>query len=52
MLMDKPNPPLIAGRMGYLRKEDEGRILMQAGEVGKMLSGLTPALKRIASPKP
>jgi hypothetical protein len=37
---------LIAGRMAYLRKEDEGRLLNQAGEVSKMLSGLTRALKK------
>ena len=44
-LMELETQVLIAGRMGYLRKEDEGRILRQTGEVGKMLSGLTRALK-------
>ena len=43
---------LIAGRMGYLRKEDEERALIQAGEVSKMLSGLTRALKTLRSRGP
>ena len=45
-LMEFETQILIAGRMGYVRQEEEGRILMQAKEVGKMLSGLTQALKK------
>jgi four helix bundle protein len=48
-LMELETQVLIAGRRGYLRKEEEGRILAQASEVGKMLSGLTRALKRRSS---
>jgi len=45
-LMEMETQVLIAGRLAYLVKEDEGRILNQAGEVSKMLSGLTRALKK------
>jgi four helix bundle protein len=45
-LMEVETQVLIAGRMTYLRKEDEVRLLSQAGEVSKMLSGLTRALKK------
>ena len=45
-LMEVETQVLIAGRMAYLRKEDEVRILSHAGEVSRMLSGLTRALKK------
>ena len=45
-LMELETQVLIAGRMGYVAKEGEKRILAQCAEVGKMLSGLVRALKR------
>jgi four helix bundle protein len=48
-LMELETQVLIAGRRGYLQKEEEGRVLNLAGEVGKMLSGLTQALKKRSS---
>ena len=45
-LMEVETQVLIAGRMTYLRKEDEILLLSQAGEVSRMLSGLTRALKK------
>jgi four helix bundle protein len=45
-LMEVETQILIAGRMTYLRKEDELLLLSQAGEVSRMLSGLTRALKK------
>lgn len=48
-LMEFETQMLIAGRMGYVGKEEEKRILMRAKEVGKMLSGLTHALKKRTS---
>ena len=45
-LMEVETQVLIAGRMAYVQKEDEGRILNHAAEVSKMLSGLTRALKK------
>ena len=40
------------GRRAYVQKEAEERILTQASEVGKMLSGLTRALKKRTSRRP
>jgi len=37
---------MIAGRLGYLSKEAEQRILAQAAEVGRMLAGLARALRQ------
>jgi four helix bundle protein len=48
-LMELETQVLIAGRMGYVRKEVEERILTQASEVGRMLSGLIRALKKRSS---
>jgi four helix bundle protein len=45
-LMELETHVLIAGRMGYVGREDERRILDKTGEVSKMLSGLTRALKK------
>jgi four helix bundle protein len=45
-LMEVETQLLIAGRMAYLGKEDEERILHQAGEISRMLSGLTRAPKK------
>jgi four helix bundle protein len=48
-LMEFETQVLIAGQMGYVPKEEEARILLRAREVGKMLSGLTKALKKRSS---
>src|ERR1043165_8058939 len=45
-LMELETQTLIAGRLGYVEKADEARILGKAGEVSKMLSGLAWALKQ------
>ena len=45
-LMELETQMLISGRRGYLGKEDEEQLLSHASEVGKMLAGLTRALKR------
>jgi len=45
-LMELETQVLIAGRRGYVKKEEEERILTEASEIGKMLSGLTRALKK------
>jgi four helix bundle protein len=44
--MELETQVLIAGRRGYVKKEEEERILTEASEIGKMLSGLTRALKK------
>ena len=44
-LMEVETQVLIAGRMTYLRKEDEA-LLPRSREVSRMLSGLTRALKK------
>ena len=51
-LMELETQVLIAGRRGYVPKQEEGRILVQASEVGKMLSGLSRALKKRTSRRP
>ena len=51
-LMELETQVLIAGRRGYVQKEEEERILTQASEVGKMLSGLSRALKKRTSRTP
>jgi four helix bundle protein len=48
-LMELETQVMIAARMGYVRKEEEDRILMKTRVVGKMLSGLVQALKKRAS---
>src|SRR5258705_374649 len=44
-LMELETQVLIAGRMGYIQKDHETRVLARAARVGKLLSGLTRALK-------
>lgn len=50
-LMEVETQVMIAGRMTYLRKEDEALFLSQAGEISRMLSGLTRALKKRRVPR-
>ena len=45
-LMELETQLMIAGRLGYLSKEAEQRILAQAAEVGRMLAGLARALRQ------
>src|SRR6266702_6602811 len=45
-LMELETQILIAGRMGYVSREVEERILAQGAEVGRMLSGLARALRK------
>ena len=45
-LMELETQLMIAGRLGYLSRESEERILTHAGEVGRMLSGLARALRK------
>ena len=45
-LMELETQLMIAGRLGYLSKEAEERILAQAAEVGRMLAGLARALRQ------
>jgi four helix bundle protein len=44
-LMELETQILIAGRMKYVTIDDEKRVLVRTGRVGKLLSGLTRALK-------
>ncbi len=44
-LMELETQVLIAGRMGYVSKDDEGNVLARAATVGRLLAGLTRALK-------
>ncbi len=45
-LMELETQLMIAGRLGYVSREVEERILAQGAEVGRMLSGLARALRR------
>jgi len=45
-LMELETQLMIAGRLGYLSGETEERILADAAEVGRMLSGLVRALRK------
>jgi four helix bundle protein len=51
-LMELETQVLIAGRMKYVTNDDEKCVLVRSGRVGKLLSGLTRALKarRVGSP--
>ena len=44
-LMEVETQVLIAGRMGYVSKDDEGSVLARAATVGRLLAGLARALK-------
>jgi len=45
-LMELETQLMIAGRLGYVSREVEERILAQGAEVGRMLSGLARALRK------
>jgi len=45
-LMEMETQLSIAGRMGYISNEEEERVITQASEVGRMLSGLLRALTK------
>ena len=54
-LMELETQVQIAGRLGYVGKEHEAHVLGQAAEVGRMLAGLSRALRqrsRTHSPNP
>ncbi len=45
-VMELETQVLIAGRLGYVSKPEEDRILVLAAQVGRMLSGLLRALRK------
>ncbi len=45
-LMELETQLMIAGRLGYVSREVEERIVAQGAEVGRMLSGLARALRK------
>jgi len=45
-VMELETQVLIAGRLGYVSKPEEDRLLVLAAQVGRMLSGLLRVLKK------